>query len=106
MALHTRLPLISPSHTDKLFLRKTHRRHISMKRLSHFFTRPYFSIIGILVIAACAAQAQVERTFSVPLTDLKTWSENVVVSFKAKVTGHSAVHPVASDCEMHMGANL
>jgi hypothetical protein len=77
-----------------------------MKKFLRFFGRFYFSITALLILATCSVQGQTERDFSVPLNDLKIWSENVVVPFKAKITGHSAVHAAASDCEMHMGAAL
>lgn len=59
--------------------------------------------IAVLTISS-AAQAQSQRPFSVPLQDLKRWSEHVVVELDAKITGHSHVHAEAQDCEMHLGA--
>ncbi len=44
------------------------------------------------------------RTFSIPVESLEAWSGKAVVQVRAKVLGHSAVHGVASDCEMHFGA--
>lgn len=68
--------------------------------------RIWLHTIGFVILGSCSAQGQSERVFSVPLDDLKTWSEKVVIPVKAKITGHSSVHGVASDCEMHMGATL
>ncbi len=56
--------------------------------------------------AAATSHVQAGRGFAVPLDDLQTWSQNVVVPISAQITGHSAVHPVTNDCEMHMGAQL
>src|SRR5579872_3865392 len=61
---------------------------------------------AILTATALPAQAQSVREFSIPLQQLKTWSEQIVVDASASITGHSAVHPAASDCEMHMGGKL
>ena len=68
--------------------------------------RTWLLTIGFVILGICSAQSQRERVFSVPLDDLQTWSGKVVVPVKAKITGHSGVHSVASDCEMHMGAIL
>jgi len=59
----------------------------------------------VFAFATCL-HAQSERVFSVPLQDLKMWSEHVVVSMTARITGHSRVHAERSDCEMHMGASV
>lgn len=49
-------------------------------------------------------RAAADRVFSIPLDDLKVWSQKVVVPFEVKITGHSAVHAPDQDCEMHFGA--
>lgn len=65
-----------------------------------------FACSLLLLSPVLVLQAQVERDFSVPLSDLKTWSESVVVPFTATITGHSTVHSPEKDCEMHMGAKF
>lgn len=60
--------------------------------------------LGFLLSAVFAAFAQSDRTFSVPLDNLKAWSDQVVVSMNFDILGNSKVHPVANDCEMHFGA--
>ncbi len=64
----------------------------------------------LLVLAALSfalpINAQIDRPFSVPLGDLKNWSESVTVSMHVKITGHSQVHLLKKDCEMHFGAKV
>lgn len=46
------------------------------------------------------------KEFSVQLSDLQTWSQSVVVTLdRVQIEGHSKVHPLADDCEMHLGAH-
>lgn len=60
-----------------------------------------------IVAATAAAFAQGDRVFSVPLRDLQQWAENIVVTLdKVTITGHSGVHPLKDDCEMHFGAQV
>jgi hypothetical protein len=48
-----------------------------------------------------------DRTFSVPFADLGTWAESIVVQLdNVTIEGHSGVHKVESDCEMHFGASV
>ncbi len=61
-------------------------------------------IVLIAALSAAAALAQASKEFTVPLDDLKTWSEKVLVSMSFKIRGHSKVHKIESDCEMHFGA--
>lgn len=42
--------------------------------------------------------------FSVPLDDLRQWSQHVIVNYNVNILGHSKVHKVSADCEMHFGA--
>jgi hypothetical protein len=46
------------------------------------------------------------KTFKIPMQNLTTWSAHVIVTLNGvQITGHSGVHPLASDCELHFGAN-
>lgn len=63
------------------------------------------NIIGLLLWVA-PIFAQGDKEFSIPLTNLKEWSEKIVVSMPATISGHSKVHNLASDCEMHFGAEV
>ena len=44
-----------------------------------------------------------DRVFSIPIADLRLWSEKIVVPMDVEITGHSGVHPKDQDCEMHLG---
>jgi len=61
--------------------------------------------VGLMFSATLWSFGQSDRTFSVPLDNLKAWSDQVVVSMNFDILGNSKVHPVANDCEMHFGAN-
>jgi len=41
--------------------------------------------------------------FSIPIGDLRLWSEKIVVPMDVEITGRSGVHPKDQDCEMHFG---
>lgn len=60
--------------------------------------------LGWVLAHPGALLAAKDRVFSIPLDDLKAWSERVVVPMTVKVTAHSQVHPRAKDCEMHFAA--
>jgi hypothetical protein len=61
------------------------------------------STLWFLVICV-PAYAQSDRIFSIPLSDLQTWSDKAVVPLNVEITGHSRVHKIDADCEMHFGA--
>jgi|HubBroStandDraft_6_1064221.scaffolds.fasta_scaffold36206_4 hypothetical protein len=65
-------------------------------------------IIAALVLCASVpvAFSQTGKEFSIPMDDLKTWAEKPVAVLQVKISGHSAVHPVQNDCEMHLGGNV
>jgi hypothetical protein len=63
----------------------------------------YTRIVGVLFTVA-PLFAQGDKQFSIPVTNLKEWSEKIVVSMPATISGHSKVHDLKSDCEMHFGA--
>jgi hypothetical protein len=65
-------------------------------------------IIIALVLGASASLvfSQTGKEFSIPMNDLKTWAEKPVAVLQVKIAGHSAVHPVQSDCEMHLGGHV
>lgn len=44
-----------------------------------------------------------DRVFSIPLDNLKLWSQKITVPMDVNITGHSAVHSQGADCEMHFG---
>jgi hypothetical protein len=39
----------------------------------------------------------------IPIDALKLWAEKIVVSMDVQITGHSGVHGLNQDCEMHFG---
>src|SRR5258708_4187114 len=46
------------------------------------------------------------KEFSIPMANLKAWTEAVVVTMNnVRIEGHSPVHPLNNDCEMHFGAH-
>jgi hypothetical protein len=62
------------------------------------------AILLVFVFGVALARASGDRVFSIAIDDLKLWAEKIVVPFDARITGHSAVHPLDQDCEMHFGA--
>src|SRR2546422_3921413 len=68
------------------------------------FAPRVLSVALLVALSVSAALAQGDRVFSVPLDELKTWSEKVIVSLNVEITGNSKVHRVEADCEMHFGA--
>ncbi len=45
-----------------------------------------------------------DRTFTIPLSSLQSWSQKVLVQLKdVTFTGNSGVHKLVNDCEMHFG---
>src|SRR5258707_9328086 len=44
--------------------------------------------------------------FTVPADALKSWTDDVVVTVPAELAGHSGVHQVQKDCEMHFGGTV
>ena len=52
------------------------------------------------------AKAPAAKEFSIPINDLREWAGTVVVTVnEVHIEGHSNVHPIASDCEVHLGAH-
>jgi hypothetical protein len=46
------------------------------------------------------------KEFSVPMKNLIDWSKTVVMTMDSvNIEGHSNVHPLASDCELHFGGH-
>jgi len=71
--------------------------------------RPRFlAVVWVLALASVLASPTVliagDLVFSIPLDDLKVWAEKIVVPMEVTIHGHSAVHSLNSDCEMHFGA--
>lgn len=64
-------------------------------------------IFATFVLSASASFvfSQTGKEFSIPMNDLKTWAEKPVAILQVKIAGHSAVHPVQNDCEMHLGGH-
>src|SRR5436309_605019 len=53
-----------------------------------------------------ARLAAATKEFSVPLGNLRDWARTVVVTLDdVSVEGHSNVHPLDNDCEIHLGAH-
>ena len=51
-------------------------------------------------------KAAAPKAFTIPMKNLTDWAKTVVVTMDAvSVEGHSNVHPLASDCELHFGAH-
>jgi hypothetical protein len=56
--------------------------------------------------AVKAAKAPAAKEFSIPISNLSDWAQTVVVTVNgARIEGHSKVHPLDSDCELHFGAH-
>src|SRR5262245_58417351 len=56
--------------------------------------------------AAVARARGTPKTFTVPMTSLREWSQSVVVKLDdVRIDDHSGVHGLASDCEIHFGAH-
>jgi len=61
-------------------------------------------LLASLTIAAFqVALGAADRVFSIPIDSLKLWSEKIIVPLDVKITGHSGVHALDQDCEMHFG---
>jgi len=64
-------------------------------------------IAGLLLwVGASLVSAQTGKEFSIPMNDLKVWAEKPVAALQVNIAGHSAVHPVQNDCEMHLGGHV
>ena len=50
--------------------------------------------------------AQSGKQFTIPMEDLKAWAGKPTTTIQVSISGHSAVHPVESDCEMHFGGKV
>ena len=51
-------------------------------------------------------KAAAAKEFSIPINNLRDWAKTVVVTVDGvRIEGHSNVHPLASDCELHFGAH-
>jgi hypothetical protein len=54
---------------------------------------------------AVVRSATAAKHFSVPMTNLQQWSRTVLVTLPdVSISGHSNVHALDSDCEIHLGA--
>lgn len=61
---------------------------------------------GALAGAHVSHTVAAPKEFSVPLSNLQAWSQAVLVTLdNVHVEGHSAVHTIDNDCEMHLGAH-
>src|SRR5205809_181034 len=59
-----------------------------------------------LVIWLSTSSLWAQKEFSIPLDQLRAWSDSLVVSMNVDIEGNSRVHKVENDCEMHFGANV
>lgn len=51
-------------------------------------------------------KAAAPKVFSISMKNLNDWSKTVIVTLDSvNIEGHSNVHPLASDCELHFGAH-
>jgi hypothetical protein len=80
----------------------SHRTEIRANKL---FRSTFVALLVALTFSTIQIVAA-ERDFSVPLDRLKAWSESITTSLNVEILGHSKVHGVASDCEMHLGAKM
>jgi hypothetical protein len=68
-------------------------------RLARFLLPISLTIFGTYQVALGAG----DRVFSIPVDSLKLWSERITVPLDVRITGHSGVHALDQDCEMHFG---
>ena len=55
---------------------------------------------------AKAAKAAAPKEFSIPINNLREWANSVVVNVNdVRIEGHSKVHAMDSDCEIHLGGH-
>jgi len=66
----------------------------------------YLTAITMMVLLGlpCPTVGAGDRIFSIPIGDLRLWSEKIIVPIDVVITGNSGVHPKDQDCEMHFGA--
>jgi hypothetical protein len=59
-------------------------------------------------VLACALPVSgfADRSFSIPLDQLQTLVGRPVIKMQMTITGHSRVHTLANDCEMHFGVRI
>ena len=60
----------------------------------------------VTCVSLSALHAQTGKEFSIPLNTLKSWADAPVAALKVKIAGHSGIHPVQNDCEMHLGGKV
>ena len=61
---------------------------------------------GAASVRAAAVRKVKPKEFSVPITNLRAWAAAVVVTLDGvQIGGHSGVHNIDNDCEMHLGAH-
>jgi hypothetical protein len=60
----------------------------------------------VLVAFLGTSNLWAQKEFSIPLDQLRVWSDSLVVSMNVDIEGNSKVHKVYADCEMHFGAKL
>lgn len=66
-----------------------------------------FTLVIIFISLGGFTPGQGNKIFTIPLDSLKAWSENIIVTFPdVIITGHSGVHGLQSDCELHFGASI
>lgn len=64
-------------------------------------------LIGLCVLVLSSTAHADDRVFTLPYEDLKVWADNITISLdEVTILGHSGVHAVKSDCEMHLGASV
>jgi hypothetical protein len=57
-------------------------------------------------VAALRTARAAPKEFTVPLDSLRSWAKTVIVTLdNVNVEGNSAVHALADDCEIHLGAH-
>src|SRR5262249_18125571 len=73
-----------------------------------------FAPLGLALLMSNAAlpprtasvRTSAPKEFSIPLSNLREWARTVVVTINdVRIDGHSPVHNLEADCEMHLGAH-
>jgi hypothetical protein len=63
--------------------------------------------VGALIFLCATSAYCADRSFSLPFADLGVWAKTIVIQLdNVTIQGHSGVHKVESNCEMHFGASV
>lgn len=74
---------------------------LSFRKRQRTTVYTFFLFISFVAVS----HAQSTKYFSIPLENLGQWSKSIIVEMTdVKITGHSNVHDLENDCELHFGA--